>query len=126
MYNQLVDAASNLNRTLIRAEKIAKDLEVFADKVARKPETLGIGGALRPSTGLKESPYAPLGPTPYPQPAPATGGIGGPIQPIAPVPGGALPPIPPVSSFKMSDGPGPRVWQTPIRPALGGDLPRER
>lgn len=126
LYNQLVDAASNLNRTLIRAEKIAKDLEVFADKVARKPETLGIGGALRPSTGLKESPYAPLGPTPYPHPAPATGGIGGPIQPIAPVPGGALPPIPPVSSFKMSDGPGPRVSQTPIRPALGGDLPRER
>ncbi len=120
LYNQLVDAASNLNRTLIRAEKIAKDLEVFADKVARKPETIGIGGALRPSTGLKESPYAPLGPTPYPQPAPATGGIGGPIQPIAPVPGGAFPPS---SSFRPSE-PGPRV--APIRPVYGSDLPRER
>ena len=128
LYNQLVDAAGNLNRTLIRAEKVAKDLEVFADKVARKPETIGIGGALRPSTGLKESPYAPLGPTPYPQPAPATGGIGGPIQPIAPVPGGSAP-IPPVSSYKNSEGspPGPRVSQSQtLRPALGGDLPRER
>ena len=123
LYNQLVDAASNLNRTLVRAEKIAKDLEVFADKVARKPETIGIGGALRPSTGLKESPTAPLGPTPYPYSPPASAGIGGPIQPIAPVPGGALPPIPPVSSFK---GDGPRVSQTPTRPVLGGDLPRER
>lgn len=44
LYNQLVDAAANLNRTLVRAEKIAKDLEVFADKVARKPETIGVGG----------------------------------------------------------------------------------
>ncbi len=125
LYNQLVDAASNLNRTLIRAEKIAKDLEVFADKVARKPETIGIGGALRPSTGLKESPTAPLGLTPYPYSPPASGGIGGPIQPIAPVPGGAFQPFPPVSSYK-GDGVGPRVSQTPLRPMLGGDLPRER
>jgi ABC-type transporter Mla subunit MlaD len=105
LYNQLADAASNLNRTLIRAEKIAKDLEVFADKVARKPETIGIGGALRPSTGLKESPYAPLpGSTPYP--------------PLGPPPafdeGGQLKPIPPVgsgigglpsSSWKITDNP---------------------
>ena len=113
LYNQLVDAASNLNRTLTRAEKIAKDLEVFADKVARKPEVIGIGGALRPSTGLKESPTAPLGPTPYPYPAPGSGRIDGPLQPI-----------PPISSFQ---GEGvPRVSQTPIRPAVADDLPRER
>jgi len=123
LYNQLVDAASNLNRTLIRAEKIAKDLEVFADKVARKPETIGIGGALRPSTGLKEAPTAPLGPTPYPYPAPGSGRIDGPLQPIPPIPGGAFQPIPPVSSFKGDAGP--RVSQTPTRPNLG-DLPRER
>ena len=124
LYNQLVDAASNLNRTLTRAEKIAKDLEVFADKVARKPEVIGIGGALRPSTGLKESPTAPLGPTPYPYPAPGSGRIDGPLQPIAPVPGGVLQPIPPISSFQ---GEGvPRVSQTPIRPAVADDLPRER
>ena len=124
LYNQLVDAASNLNRTLIRAEKIAKDLEVFADKVARKPEVIGIGGALRPSTGLKESPTAPLGPTPYPYPAPGSGRIDGPLQPIAPVPGGALQPIPPISSFQGEFGP--RVSQSPIRPAVVNDLPREK
>ena len=119
LYNQLVDAAANLNRTLIRAEKIAKDLEVFADKVARKPETIGVGGALRPSTGLKESPYAPVpGSTPYPPPA-AGGGGGGP-RPIPPVHGGADDPIPPVSSFKVE--PGPRVAPIPpVRPQILGD-----
>ena len=124
LYNQLVDAASNLNRTLTRAEKIAKDLEVFADKVARKPEVIGIGGALRPSTGLKESPTAPLGPTPYPYTAPGSGRIDGPLQPIAPVPGGALQPIPPISSFQGDVVP--RVSQTPIRSNPTDDLPRER
>jgi ABC-type transporter Mla subunit MlaD len=120
LYNQLVDAAANLNRTLIRAEKIAKDLEVFADKVARKPETIGVGGALRPSTGLKESPYAPVpGNTPYPGPT-GGGGSGGAGRPIAPVPGGADDPLPPVSSFKVE--PGPRVSPLPpVRPQILGE-----
>ena len=91
LYNQLVDSAAALNRTLTRAEKIAKDLEVFADKVARKPESIGIGGALRPSTGLKESPFAPVSPlTPFPAPPPF---------PLAPPPGSEV--IPPSSSYKV-------------------------
>lgn len=94
LYNNLNDSAASLNRLIIRAEKIARDLEVFADKIARKPETLGVGGALRPSTGLKESPFAPLlpnpllpvPPTPVPQ-QPRTNVDGeGPITPIAPLP----------------------------------------
>jgi ABC-type transporter Mla subunit MlaD len=127
LYNQLVDAAVGLTRTLVRAEKIAKDLEVFADKVARKPETIGVGGALRPSTGLKESPFAPVpSSTPYPSPAPA--GTDGGVRPIAPVPGGTISgtngddPIPPVSSFKVVPQPGPRV--TPpvvVRPQVLGE-----
>ena len=32
------------------------DVEIFADKIARHPEALGVGGALRPSNGLKEPP----------------------------------------------------------------------
>jgi ABC-type transporter Mla subunit MlaD len=69
LYNQLNDSAVALTRTLMRAEKVAADLQVFADKVARRPETIGVGGALRPSAGLKESPSAvspdrPLPPTP--------------------------------------------------------------
>ncbi len=125
LYNQLVDAASNLNRTLIRAEKIAKDLEVFADKVARKPEVIGIGGALRPSTGLKEAPTAPLGPIPYP--SPRAGSVNG-VRPIAPVPcpEGELLPIPPVSSFKAAPGATLmplKVMPEPVTPELPGDLP---
>ena len=37
-------------------EKITRDLEVFADKIARRPELIGVGGALRPSSGLKDLP----------------------------------------------------------------------
>ncbi len=88
LYNQLVDATTNLNRTLIRAEKIAKDLEIFADKVARKPESIGIGGALRPSMGLKESPYAPVPTTtPFPVPSPGSGNSGT-FRPLPPTQGG--------------------------------------
>jgi ABC-type transporter Mla subunit MlaD len=121
LYNQLVESAAALTRTLTRAEKVAKDLEVFADKVARKPETIGIGGALRPSTGLKESPFAPVAPfTPFPTPPPAVPGPGG-LTPIPPT--GNV--IPPTSSYKLKDGtdsaatilPGPRVQ--PIQPVKG-------
>jgi phospholipid/cholesterol/gamma-HCH transport system substrate-binding protein len=62
MANNLDAAAASLARVMARADKIARDLEVFADKVARRPELIGVGGALRPSTGLKESPFAPVPP----------------------------------------------------------------
>ena len=60
LYHNLNDAAATLTRVLCRVERIAKDMEVFADKVARKPESLGVGGALRPNSGLKDVPGAPL------------------------------------------------------------------
>jgi phospholipid/cholesterol/gamma-HCH transport system substrate-binding protein len=60
VYNNLDAAAAALAKVLIRADKIGKDLEVFSDKVARRPELIGVGGALRPSTGFKESPFAPV------------------------------------------------------------------
>jgi ABC-type transporter Mla subunit MlaD len=59
LFNNLDSAASSLARVLARAERIAGDLEVFADKVARRPELIGVGGAVRPSSGLKDSPFAP-------------------------------------------------------------------
>jgi phospholipid/cholesterol/gamma-HCH transport system substrate-binding protein len=59
LYNQLNESAISLTRTLMRAEKVAADLQVFSDKIARRPESLGVGGALRPNSGLKESPLAP-------------------------------------------------------------------
>ncbi len=114
LYNQLVDAASNLNRTLMRAEKIAKDLEVFADKVARKPETIGVGGALRPSTGLKESPFAPLpGSTPYPPTAPPPAFEDGKLRPIPPISNGTGLPS---SSWKLGDSPVTPQTHLPIGP----------
>lgn len=59
LYQSIDAAAVSLARVLARAEKIARDLEVFSDKVARRPELIGVGGALRGSSGLKDSPFAP-------------------------------------------------------------------
>ena len=59
VYQNLDAAASSLARILARSEKITRDLEVFADKLARRPELIGIGGALRPSAGLKDLPGVP-------------------------------------------------------------------
>ena len=36
-------------------EPVLKDLREFSDKVARNPELLGVGGAVRPSKGLKDA-----------------------------------------------------------------------
>ena len=59
LYNNLDAASVALARVLARADKIARDLEVFSDKVARRPELIGLGGAVRPSTGLKDAPSGP-------------------------------------------------------------------
>ena len=59
LYKNLEAASCELARVLARADKIAKDLEVFADKVARRPELIGVGGAIKPRSGLKASPVAP-------------------------------------------------------------------
>lgn len=60
LYQNLNDAAFMLTRLLPRVDRILKDAEVFADKIARHPESLGIRGAVSPSSGLKESPGTPL------------------------------------------------------------------
>ena len=57
LYNNLNDAACQVTRTLPRLDRILKDFEVFADKIARHPESLGVRGAVAPSSGLKESPW---------------------------------------------------------------------
>ena len=94
-YNKFAAAADALSATLARTTRIANDLEVFADKIARRPEILGVGGALTPSSGLKGSPVAPLPPERQPLP-PLDPPIEGPpvMQPIAPVPFVPLQPIP--------------------------------
>ncbi|OWK35785.1 MlaD family protein [Fimbriiglobus ruber] len=91
LFANLNDATVSAARTLARVEKITRDLEVFADKIARRPETLGAGGIVRPSTGLKESPDAPLPPSAPLPIAPTRNTL--PQQPAAPP---AVAPIPPV------------------------------
>jgi phospholipid/cholesterol/gamma-HCH transport system substrate-binding protein len=71
VYQNLDDAAGSLARVLGRADKITRDLEVFADKIARRPELIGIGGALRPSSGLKDLPGMPSYRTDWPPAVPA-------------------------------------------------------
>jgi len=56
VYQNLDDAAGSLARVMARADKISRDLEVFSDKIARRPELIGIGGAVHPSSGLKDLP----------------------------------------------------------------------
>ncbi|MBA4188975.1 MAG: hypothetical protein C0467_13340 [Planctomycetaceae bacterium] len=58
VYQNIDDAAGSLARVMAKAEKITRDLEVFADKIARRPELIGVGGAVRPSSGLKDAPGA--------------------------------------------------------------------
>jgi phospholipid/cholesterol/gamma-HCH transport system substrate-binding protein len=58
LYNNLNDAACMVTRILPRVDRTLRDVEIFADKIARHPESLGLGGMIRPSTGLKEPPTA--------------------------------------------------------------------
>ncbi|MBN9118013.1 MAG: MCE family protein [Planctomycetes bacterium] len=90
VYRNLDDAAASLARILARSEKITRDLEVFADKVARRPELIGVGGALRPSAGLKDLPGAPSYRPDWP-PASSARPFAGPGW-LAP-PDGPLPPV---------------------------------
>ena len=65
LYNNLNDAAVMAARLMPRLDRALRDIEVFADKLARHPELIGLGGPVNPSRGLKESPTAPY---PYQHP----------------------------------------------------------
>jgi phospholipid/cholesterol/gamma-HCH transport system substrate-binding protein len=56
LYANLNEAACMLVRGMPRIDRILKDFETFADKLARHPELLGVRGAIRPSEGLKQPP----------------------------------------------------------------------
>jgi ABC-type transporter Mla subunit MlaD len=65
LYNNLDRAAIAFNRIFPQVDQILKDVGVFTDKIARHPERLGVGGAIRPDTGLKGPPTPPINPS-YP------------------------------------------------------------
>jgi phospholipid/cholesterol/gamma-HCH transport system substrate-binding protein len=64
LYDNLAEAACFVTRMLPRFDRIMRDMEIFADKLARHPESLGLGGLVRPSSGLKEAPRLPVYPRP--------------------------------------------------------------
>lgn len=53
IYNNLNAVTCALAKMMPQVERILKDVEVFADKIARHPEALGVGGAVRPGSGVK-------------------------------------------------------------------------
>jgi phospholipid/cholesterol/gamma-HCH transport system substrate-binding protein len=59
LYNNLNDSALMATKILPRLDRALADFETFSDKLARHPELFGIGGVIRPSSGLKESPTQP-------------------------------------------------------------------
>ena len=53
LYNHLNRTAASMSILMRNMEPLMRDLQIFADKVARHPELIGLGGALKNSSGLK-------------------------------------------------------------------------
>ena len=60
LYNNLDAAAAMIPKMIPRLERILKDFEIFADKLARHPESIGVRGAISPGSGLKNPPTPPI------------------------------------------------------------------
>jgi phospholipid/cholesterol/gamma-HCH transport system substrate-binding protein len=56
LFNNLNNAACTISKMLPQVDYILKDVGTFADKIARHPELIGLGGAVHPSAGLKDGP----------------------------------------------------------------------
>jgi ABC-type transporter Mla subunit MlaD len=52
LYNNLNDAACMVKRMMPTIDRALQNLEVFADKLARHPESIGLGGVVRPGSGV--------------------------------------------------------------------------
>jgi phospholipid/cholesterol/gamma-HCH transport system substrate-binding protein len=53
LYQQLTEAACNINELTHRLQPILNDVRDFTDKIARHPEVLGVRGAIDRSPGIK-------------------------------------------------------------------------
>ena len=62
LYNNIDAASCQVLKMMPQLNRILEDFGTFADKLARHPEKLGLGGAVRPSDGLKSPPTPPLPP----------------------------------------------------------------
>ena len=63
LYNRLDQTLCLVTKIMPRLDNVLRDVEIFADRIARHPELLGIRGAVNPSSGLKNLPKRPLYPT---------------------------------------------------------------
>ncbi len=54
LYNNINTTAAELSKAIGRLDRVMQDVALFADKIARHPELLGLSGAVSPSTGLKK------------------------------------------------------------------------
>ena len=53
LYRNLNATAAALETLLKNMDPVVRDMRIFSDKVARHPELIGVGGALKGSSGLK-------------------------------------------------------------------------
>jgi hypothetical protein len=60
LYNNADTAAAMVVKMIPRLDRILKDFETLADKLARHPESLGVGGVVRPGSGLKNPATPPV------------------------------------------------------------------
>jgi phospholipid/cholesterol/gamma-HCH transport system substrate-binding protein len=56
LYNNLDAVACQAAKAAPLISLILKDVETFTDKLARHPESIGLGGVVRPGSGLKDAP----------------------------------------------------------------------
>ena len=70
LYDRLSQSAGLLSVLLQNLEPISRDLRIFSDRIARHPELMGVGGAMNPSSGVKD----PLGETPLQRTLPIRSG----------------------------------------------------
>ena len=56
IYNNIYNSISAVTRMTPKIERVLKDVEIFTDKIARHPESIGLGGVVRPGSGLKDNP----------------------------------------------------------------------
>jgi ABC-type transporter Mla subunit MlaD len=56
LYNRLDEIMCQVVKMMPRLDRILKDFETLADKLARHPESIGIGGVVHPGSGLKDPP----------------------------------------------------------------------
>lgn len=65
LYNNLNSLTCFAIQMMPHFDRILRDMQVFADKIARHPELLGVSGVVRPSIGIKEVPVpTPIWPPP--------------------------------------------------------------